>query len=58
MESKVVRYGEREDGGRRPKPSGKGGRDKVGWLGRVIEEDPKKPIDPGVLANKGYLLVL
>ncbi len=25
MESKVIRHGEREDGGRRPKPSGKGG---------------------------------
>ncbi len=40
------------------KASGKGGRDKVGWLGRVMEEDQKKPMDPGVLANKAFLFVL
>ncbi len=45
MEAKVVRQGEREDGGRRRKASGKGGRDKVGWLGRVMEEDQKKPME-------------
>ncbi len=26
------------------RPSGKGGRDKVGWLGWVMEEDQKKPM--------------
>ncbi len=47
MGSKVVRQGEREDGGRRRKASGKGGggREKVGWLGRVVEEDQKKPME-------------
>ncbi len=33
---------EQEDGGRRRNASGKEGRDKVGWLGRVMEEDQKK----------------
>ncbi len=32
MESKAVRQGEREDGGRRRNVSDKGGQDKVGWL--------------------------
>ncbi len=31
-----------KDGGE--KASGKGGRDKVGWLGKVTEEDQKKPM--------------
>ncbi len=34
--------GERVDGGRRRKASGKGGRDEVGWLGWVMEENQKK----------------
>ncbi len=41
MESKVVRHGEREDGGRRRTASGKGDRDKkigLEGLGRVSEE--------------------
>ncbi len=44
MESKMVRQGERGDGGRRRKASDKGGRDKVGWLGWAMEEDQKKPM--------------
>ncbi len=39
------RKGKREDGGRRQTASGKGGRDKVGWFGRVMEEDQKKPME-------------
>ncbi len=45
MEAKVVGQGEREDGGRMRKASGKGGRDKVGLLGRVLEEDQKKQME-------------
>ncbi len=45
MDSKVGRQGEREDGERRRKASGKGDRDKVGWLGRVMEEDQNKPME-------------
>ncbi len=41
-----------EDGGERRQA--RGGRDKVGWLGKVTEEDQKIPgSDPGVLANIG-----
>ncbi len=32
-----------EDGGE--SRQARGGRDKVGWLGRVMEEDQKKPME-------------
>ncbi len=35
---------EQEGGGCSRRPSGKGGRDKVGWVGWAVEDDQKKPM--------------
>ncbi len=43
VEGRQARKNEKmEDGGERRQT--RGGRDKVGWLGRVMEEDQKKPM--------------
>ncbi len=73
MESKVGKQGEREDGGRRRKASGKGGarrlrmqskasgqgdRDKECWIGGPLKSIRRSQWSGHVLANKTYLFVL